>query len=266
VDIVSTQVAGGSTYIDLNCDMGESFGRYTLGNDAKLMPLITSANIACGWHASDPGVMRETVAMAVDRGVAIGAHVGFPDLLGFGRRRLQVTLQEIYDYTLYQAGALMAFAQAAGSRIHHVKPHGAFYVMCSEDREMAGTLCRAIKTLGGDVILVMMGDVARQAASEVGIPFAAEGYVDLDYDSQGHLVLERHKGARDPEKVAQRAERLVREHRLPTVDGADLTMAVDTICIHGDAPNAPAIARQVRERLAASGIQVRPLRQFVQAG
>jgi UPF0271 protein len=264
---VSTQkAADGSTYIDLNCDMGESFGRYTLGNDAELMPLITSANIACGWHASDPGVMRETVAMAVDHGVAIGAHVGYPDLLGFGRRRLQVTPQEVYDYTLYQAGALMAFAQAAGSRIHHVKPHGAFYVMCSEDPEMAEVLCRAIKTLGQDVFLVMMGDVAKQAASEVGIPFGAEGYVDLDYNSQGQLVLERHKGARDPEKVAQRAERLVREHRLPTVDGADLTMAVDTICIHGDAPNAPAIARQVRERLAASGIQVRPLRQFVQAG
>jgi UPF0271 protein len=264
---VSTQdVVDRTAYIDLNCDMGEGFGRYTLGNDAELMTLITSANIACGWHAGDPRVMRETVEMAVDHGVGIGAHIGFPDLLGFGRRRMAVTPQEVYDYTLYQAGALMAFAQAAGSRIQHVKPHGAFYVICSEDREMAEHLCRAIKTLGENVILVMMGDVAPKVASEVGIPYGAEGYVDLDYDSLGRLVLERHKQARDPEEVARRAERLVREQKVAALDGTVLTMAVDTICIHGDAPNAPAIARRVRERLSTTGIQVMPLGHFVKVG
>jgi UPF0271 protein len=260
------EVGDHSACIDLNCDMGEGFGRYTLGNDAKLMPFITSANIACGWHAGDSRVMRETVEMAVDDGVGIGAHIGFPDLLGFGRRRLEVTPQEVYDYTLYQAGALMAFAQAAGSRIQHVKPHGAFYVMCSEDRGMAEMLCRAIKALGEDLILVMMGDVALKAASEVGVPYGAEGYIDLDYDSEGRLVLERHKQARDPEEVAHRAERLVKEHEVLARDGTALAMAVDTICVHGDAPNAPAIARRVRERLSMSGIQVMPLGQFIGVG
>ena len=263
--MTTREVADPSLYLDINCDMGEGFGRYTLGNDAELMPLITSANIACGWHAGDPRVMRETVQMAVDQGVAVGAHIGFPDLLGFGRRRMQVTLQEVYDYTLYQAGALMAFAQAAGSRIQHVKPHGAFYVICSEDPEMAAVLCRAIKVLSETLILVMMGDVARKAAAEVGIPYGAEGYIDLDYDGRGRLVLERHKQARDPEEVAQRAERLVKEHKVRATDGTALTMVVNTVCIHGDAPNAPAIARTVRERLLTSGIEVRPLGQFIES-
>lgn len=249
-------------YLDINCDMGESFGRYELGNDAALMPLITSANIACGWHAGDPRVMRETVRLAVEHGVGIGAHVAFPDLLGFGRRRIDVSPQDIYDYTLYQAGALMAFAQAAGSRLQHVKPHGAFYVMCSHDRELADALCRAIKALGDDVMLVMMGDIAKQAAEAAGVPFASEGYIDLNYDAQGRLVLERRKQAWDPDEVANRALRLVKEHQIRTIDGTTLTAEVETVCIHGDAPNAPEIAQRVRERLTASGVEVRPLSEF----
>ena len=249
--------------IDINCDMGESFGRWTLGNDAALMPLITSANIACGWHAGDPATMRETVRLAVEHGVGIGAHVAFPDLLGFGRRRMDVSPEEVYEYTLYQAGALQAFAQAAGSRLQHVKPHGAFYVMCSQNQELCEALCRAIKALGDDVALVMMGEIAPRAAAAVGVPHASEGYVDLNYNAQGQLVLERRKQAWDPDEVARRAEELALEGRIRTVDGTDLHAQVQTICIHGDAPNAPDIARRVRERLTQAGVEVRPLREVL---
>lgn len=245
--------------IDVNCDMGESFGRWTLGNDAALMPYITSANIACGWHAGDAAVMRQTVQLAVDHGVGIGAHVGLPDLLGFGRRRIEITPQEVYDYTLYQAGALLAFAQAAGTRLQHVKPHGAFYVMCAGDIELCRALCRAIKSLGDDMTLIMMGELAQQAAAEVGVPIAREGYVDLNYNRHGQLVLEQRKQAWDPEEVAQRAIDLVVHERINTIDGEVLTVQVDTLCLHGDAPNAPAIAKQVRERLEGSGVSVQAL-------
>src|SRR5918999_5446879 len=157
------------TELDINSDMGESFGRWSLGNDAELMEVITSANIACGWHGGDPAVMRQTVELAVARGVGIGAHVGLPDLLGFGRRRMQVAPEEIYDYTMYQAGALRAFAAAAGSRLQHVKPHGAFYVMCAADEALAAALCRAVKALGDRVVLFMMGPLAPGVAAAEGI-------------------------------------------------------------------------------------------------
>ncbi len=245
--------------IDINCDMGESFGRWTLGNDAALMPLITSANIACGWHAGDPAVMRQTVELAVAHGVGIGAHVGFPDLLGFGRRRIDVTPQEVYDYTLYQAGALQAFAHAAGTRVQHVKPHGAFYVMCSQNEELCEALCRAIKALGNGIALVMMGEIAPRVAAAVGVPMTREGYIDLNYNRHGQLVLERRKQAWDPEEVARRAVELVVHGRIPTIEGETLHAEVETICIHGDAPNAPEIAQRVRQRLEEVGVIVRPL-------
>lgn len=252
-----------TTRIDINSDMGESFGRYTIGNDAELMEVITSANIACGWHAGDPAVMRETVALAVKHGVGIGAHVGFPDLLGFGRRRIAVSPQEIYDYTLYQAGALAAFAVAAGGRLQHVKPHGAFYVACSQDPDYAMALARAVKALGDDVILVMMGDVAPKAAAEIGVPYLPEGYIDLNYDAQGNLVLERHKAEWDPDEVAGRAVRIATEQTIGTVDGTTLPMPARTLCIHGDAPNSGAIARRVRERLEAAGVAVTPMKELL---
>ncbi len=152
--------------MDLNSDMGESYGRWQLGNDAELMEVITSANIACGWHGGDPAVMRTTVELAVDKGVGIGAHVGLPDLLGFGRRRMQVAPDEIYDYAMYQAGALRAFAEAAGGRLQHVKPHGAFYTMSAADEGLAGALVRAVQALGDGVVLYGMGEIEPRLAEE----------------------------------------------------------------------------------------------------
>src|SRR5215211_3939706 len=221
--------------IDLNSDMGESFGRWQLGNDTELMEVITSANIACGWHGGDPAVMRTTVELAVAKGVGIGAHVGLPDLLGFGRRRMQVTPDEIYDYTMYQSGALRAFAEAAGGRLQHVKPHGAFYTMRAADEALAAALVRAVAAL-------------------------REGYVDLNYDDSGGLVIERNKGAWDPEEVARRAVRLATRDEVGTVAGNTLPLAVQSICIHGDAPNSGEVARRVRQRLEEAGIGIAPVR------
>ena len=245
--------------IDLNSDMGESFGRWSLGNDAELMEVITSANIACGWHGGDPAVMRSTVEMAVANGVGIGAHVALPDLLGFGRRRMAVTPDEIYDYTLYQAGALRAFADAAGGRLQHVKPHGAFYVMCAADDTLADALVRAVKSLSDGVVLYGMGEIEPALAKNTGVGYLREGYVDLNYDNSGNLVLERNKGAWDPEEVARRAVRLATEGEVGTVEGETLPMRVQTICIHGDAPNSGEIARRVRQRLEEAGVEIAPV-------
>ena len=245
--------------MDLNSDMGESYGRWQLGNDAELMAVITSAHIACGWHGGDPAVMRTTVEMALDKGVGIGAHVGLPDLLGFGRRRLQVSPDEIYDYAMYQAGALRAFAEAAGGRLQHVKPHGAFYTMSAVDEGLAAALVRAVQALGDGVVLYGMGDIEPRLAEQVGVGYVREGYVDLNYDHAGGLVIERNKGAWDPEEVARRAVRLATKDEVGTVEGGTLPLAVQSICIHGDAPNSGEVARRVRQGLEEAGVEIAPI-------
>jgi UPF0271 protein len=244
--------------VDLNADMGESYGRWTLGDDNALMPSLTSANIACGFHGGDPHVMRKTVALAVEHGVGIGAHVGFPDLIGFGRRRMAATPEEIEDYVVYQAGAVRAFAEAAGGRLQHVKPHGALYTTIVDSEEHAQAVAEAVAMLGSDVILLMPPEVG-PAAARAGVPFVPEGYVDLDYDANGRLVLERVKQLRDPDEMGEKTVRLVRDGKVLTVEGADLELQVESVCVHGDAPNAPAIARAIRGALQEAGIEVAPL-------
>jgi len=244
--------------VDLNADMGESYGRWTLGDDAALMPHLTSANIACGFHGGDPHVMRRTVALAVEHGVGIGAHVAYPDLIGFGRRRMSATPEEVADYIVYQSGAVKAFAETAGARLQHVKPHGALYTSIVDDPELAQAAARAVASLGADVILLMPPAVAGAAAG-AGVPFVPEGYVDLDYDAAGKLVIERAKQVRDPEQMGEKAVRLIREGKVRTTDGGDLELDVQSICVHGDAPNAPEIARAIRGALEAAGIELAPL-------
>jgi len=246
--------------IDINADMGESYGRWTLGNDVELMPFLSSANVACGYHGGDPHVMRNTVRLARKHGVGLGAHVSFPDLIGFGRRRMDISAQELKDYVTYQVGALQAFATAEGSRVEHVKPHGMLYVMCSRDDTYATAMAETIKELGGGLILLLTGEVWAAAARRVGVPFVMEGYVDLDYDAAGQLILERAKKPRDPEGVASRAVALATEGRVPVRDGGWLPLAARSICVQGDADNAPAIARAMRERLVKAGVDVAPLR------
>jgi len=244
--------------VDLNADMGESYGRWTLGDDEALMPYLTSANIACGFHGGDPHVMRKTVALALEHGVGVGAHVAFPDLIGFGRRRMAASPEEVADYVVYQAGAIRAFVEAAGGTLQHVKPHGALYTTIVDSTEHADAVAEAVATLGSEVILLMPPDV-EPAASRAGIPFVPEGYVDLDYDANGKLVLERVKQLRDPREMGERALRLVRDGTVPTIEGGELPLQAGSICVHGDAPNAAEIARAIRAALESAGIELAPL-------
>ena len=249
--------------IDINCDMGESFGRWQLGDDAGVMPFISSANIACGWHGGDPGVMRATVELAQEHGVGIGAHVGFPDLLGFGRRRMAISAQEARDYIVYQYGALRAFADAVGAPVQHIKPHGAFYVAINQDAELAEALVEAAREVDPDLVLVLMDKDALGIAESAGIAVAPEAFPDLDYAVDGSLILERAKQPRDPEVVASRIIGIVRNGKLPAVDGSELPLDAKTFCIHGDSPNAVDVVRGVRARLEAEEIEVQPLRRLV---
>lgn len=246
--------------IDLNADMGESYGRWTLGNDAALVPFVTSANIACGFHGSDPSVMRATVRLAKQHGVGIGAHVGLPDLVGFGRRRIEISPQELKDYVVYQAGALRGFAVAEGTRVEHVKPHGALYVMCTQEDRYAQAVVEAMQELGGDLILLLSSDRVATAARRAGIPFVIEGYIDLDYNADGTIILERAKQPRDPVAVAERAVTLARHRLVPVRGGGSYALPARSLCIHGDSPNAAAIAQAVREHLTAAGVEVVSLR------
>ena len=246
--------------VDINCDMGESYGRWVLGDDAGIMPFITSANIACGWHGGDPGVMRATLELAKEHGVGAGAHVGLPDLLGFGRRQMAVSPQETRDYVLYQYGALRAFADAVGVPVQHIKPHGAFYVMINKDPSLATALAEAVKEVDPELVLILMDTQALSVVSSMGVAVAPEAFPDLDYDADGSLILERAKQPRDPARVAERILRVVREGMLQAIDGTDLSVSATTFCIHGDSPNAVEVARGVRERLGAEGVEVASLR------
>ena len=248
---------------DLNADMGESFGRWTLGNDEALMPHLTSANIACGYHGGDPHVMRATVALAKRHGVGLGAHVSFPDLMGFGRRRILASPDEVKDYIIYQTGALWAFARGAGGRLQHVKPHGAMYVMASADDRYARAVVEAVSEIDPELILLLTGEAVRNAAQARGIRFVPEGYVDLDYAADGSLILERAKKPRDPQTTAAKAVRLIREGKVRAADGTDLALPVQSICVHGDAPNAPEIACAIRDALRAAEVDVVPLAQLI---
>jgi 5-oxoprolinase (ATP-hydrolysing) subunit A len=248
--------------IDLNCDLGESFGRYKLGQDATMMAMITSANIACGLHAGDPDVMAYTVSLAKAHGVAIGAHPGYPDLQGFGRRRMDLTSQEIIHALLYQLGALHAFVRTMGSHLTHVKPHGALYNLASEDADIAKAVAEAVVTYDPALILVgLAGSVLIRAGREVGLKTANEGFPDRAYLADGNLSPRSQPGAliTDPDAVAENALKLV--HEGITVNGK--WERIDTLCLHGDNPQAVDNARVLREKLALAGIVIVPLREVL---
>jgi UPF0271 protein len=213
----------GDRLLDVNVDMGESYGRWRLGDDATLMPHVSSVNIACGFHAGDPSTMRETVRHAVAHGLQIGAHVALPDLLGFGRRRMAVRADELRDYALFQIGALRGFVDAEGGALGHVKPHGALYAMCSADPELAGAVAAAVAEVDPRLDLLLLDEGTADAVGAHGVRLVREAFIDLEYDEDGALVIERAKVAWDPERVASRAVRLVQEHRLDLRVGDGVT-------------------------------------------
>jgi 5-oxoprolinase (ATP-hydrolysing) subunit A len=246
----------GSRTIDINMDMGESYGRWRLGDDEGAMPWITSANIACGFHAGDPSTMRAAARLALDHDVAIGAHVGFPDLLGFGRRSIDVTPDEVRDYTAYQLGALDAIVRSEGGRLAHVKPHGALYGLCSSSEEHAAGVAAAIAGLDAGLPLLLLSPEIAPAVEAQGVRLVVEAFPDLNYEPDARLVIEPVKQAWDPDRVAERAVRIVLHRRIDATDGSELEVDARTLCLHGDAPNAVEIARTVRSALETAGIAV----------
>ncbi len=245
--------------LDVNVDLGESFGRWTLGDDMGIIPHVSSVSIACGFHGGDPVTMRRTTSAAVEHGLQIGAHVALPDLLGFGRRRMAIAPDDLRDYTTYQIGALQAFVTAAGGQLSHVKPHGALYAMCSADPELAGAVAQATAAINPKLLLLLLNDNTAEAVAAHGVQLVTEAFVDLDYHPDGTLAIEAVKRAWDPERVAGRALRLVRERVIDAEDGSDLSTDAPTVCIHGDGPNAVEIAVRVQRALAEAGVRLAPL-------
>jgi UPF0271 protein len=247
--------------IDLNADLGESFGRWTLGDDLAMVELITSANVACGFHAGDPTAIRATCRAAVDAGVRIGAQVGYRDLAGFGRRFVDVAPAELTADVVYQVGALDALARAAGTRVVYLKPHGALYHAVVHHEAQAAALVDALVLLGGALPLVgLPGSLSLRLAQQAGIPTVTEAFADRAYRSDGTLVPRSEPGAmlHDPEEVAARVVRLVVEGRLRALDGSELELRPDSVCVHGDSPGAVSMARAVRAGLEEAGVRLAP--------
>ncbi len=251
-----------SNRVDLNCDMGESFGAYRIGADEEVFPFITSANVACGFHGGDPAVMRTTIARARQRGVAVGAHPGFQDLVGFGRRNIDVSADEVYDLVVYQVGALLGFANAAKIRLQHVKAHGALYNMAAAKPELAAAIARAVRDVDRELVLFgLPGSHLITEGETAGLRTAGEAFADRNYMSDGSLVSRKRPDAQvhDADEAVRRAIRMIREGTVTPVDGPDIAIKVDTICIHGDGPHAAQFAERLRTAFEQAGIEVKPL-------
>lgn len=233
----------------INCDMGESFGLYKMGEDEQMMPYITIANVACGFHASDPVVMARTVRLAKQHGVQVGAHPSLPDLQGFGRREMKMQPDELIDCIVYQVGALKGFLEREGMELCHVKPHGALYGMAARSVEVAEAVAEAARVFGVP-ILGMAGTLHETIYTAKGLGFISEYYADLEYDDNGSLIITRVHHAVDPSRAAKRAVRAVREGVAESVNGREVRVRAESICVHSDTPNAVAVARAVRDAIS----------------
>ncbi len=250
-----------STSVDLNADMGESFGPWKMGQDAEILQVISSANIACGFHASDPDVMASTMALAVANGTGIGAHPGFPDLQGFGRRRMHLSHASLGNLVRYQLGAAQTMAKAAGGAVRHLKLHGALANMCAEDMDMALACYKGALDVDPDIIIMVLAGTAQQkAVEELGCLWAGEIFADRAYNADATLVDRSLPGAviHEPDYAAKRIVSMVQAEAILAEDGSEIPTAIDTICLHGDGPTALAIARAVRAELSAAGIDIKP--------
>jgi UPF0271 protein len=251
----------GVARVDLNADLGEGFGSWTLTDDEALLGVVTSANVACGFHAGDPSIMRRVCALAAQRGVAIGAQVGYRDLAGFGRRRMDVAPGDLFADVLYQIGALDAFARAAGTRVRYVKAHGALYNTAADDAGQARALAEAVAAYARDLpLLGLWASEHRPAAAAAGIAFVAEAFADRAYTSAGRLVARTEPGAvhTDPDTVVRQAVRIVRDATVRASDGSDVAVRADSLCLHGDTAGAVELARAVRGALAEAGVRAEP--------
>ncbi|AKP67485.1 LamB/YcsF family protein [Companilactobacillus ginsenosidimutans] len=247
------------TKIDMNSDLGESFGRYSLGRDSEIIPLVSSVNIACGYHAGDPDVMAKTVQLAEKAGVGVGAHPGFPDLQGFGRRKMDMLPEEVKNMVTYQVGALLAFT--TNKKLQHVKPHGALYNMAAKDHDLAVAICEGIKQVDPELpIYGLANSELISAAKEVGIPYAQEAFGDRNYNADGTLVSRSLPNAviKDPKEVAQRVKLMIQNEEIIALDGSKIALKPDSICVHGDNKAALAIVEELRSTLTSAGIEIKP--------
>ncbi|EDS77687.1 LamB/YcsF family [Clostridium botulinum C str. Eklund] len=247
-------------FIDLNCDMGESFGAYTIGNDKEILKYITSANIACGFHAGDADVMSETVKMALENNVSIGAHVGFNDLIGFGRRKIDISPREVYNITVYQLGALYGFIHANGGSIKHLKPHGALYNMAAVDEKLAEAIAEAIYDFNPKIILFgLAGSKLVEMGEKIGLKVANEVFADRTYTEKGTLTPRRERNAliNNIEESINQVINMVKEKKVITLSGKEIRINADTICIHGDGENALSFARNIKEALENEDVKIR---------
>ncbi|MBQ3459067.1 MAG: 5-oxoprolinase subunit PxpA [Solobacterium sp.] len=252
--------------IDLNSDLGESFGRYTLGCDEKVVPLVTSVNAACGFHAGDPVVMKKTVLLARQAGISVGAHPGFADLQGFGRRNMNLSYEELQACVLYQLGALDAFVKAEGLKLAHVKPHGAMYNMAAKDSKMAEAICSAVQAYDPDlIILAQESGQLYQTAKKMGLRAAAEVFADRAYEEDGTLVARSMPGSMitDPDEALARVLRMIKEGKVTAITGRDINVRADSVCVHGDGESALEFIRRIREQCEKENIILAPLSEIV---
>lgn len=252
--------------IDLNSDIGESFGAYDLGMDGEVLQHVSSVNIACGWHAGDPMIMKKTVEMAAKLGVEIGAHPGLPDLMGFGRREMAITPEEASAYVMYQIGALKTFVDSIGATMQHVKPHGALYNMAAKDLNLARSIANAIKAVDSNLILVgLSGSRLIEAAKTIGLSTAQEVFADRAYNKDGSLVERSREGAviEHEEIAVKRVIRMVKEGKVEAITGEDIAIKADTICIHGDNKKALGLVTKIKSALNQEEVQISPLKNYL---
>jgi UPF0271 protein len=253
--------------IDINCDLGESYGVFKIGNDEKIMPHITSANIACGFHAGDPTTIAHTVSIAKKHGVAVGAHPSYPDIMGFGRREMQLTSEEAKNYTLYQVSALQGFAKAANLNLQHVKLHGALYNMAAKDEKLSKAIVEAIKALNsGLIVFAPINSALSDVAAKNGLRVAHEFFADRAYNSDGSLVSRKQSNAiiQDPKKVVERVVKAVEDRTVAAANGEVLDVGkVHTVCVHGDTPTALELAEAIKKGLVRADIEVKPVGSFI---
>lgn len=252
--------------VDLNSDLGESFGNYTIGMDERVIPFISSANVACGYHASDPIVMAKTVAIAKKEGVSVGAHPGLPDLMGFGRRVMNISPAEAKAYTLYQIGAMAGICKAQGVTLQHVKPHGAFYNMAAKDYELSRGICEAIYEFDKSlIVLALSGGELVRAAKDMGLRTALEVFADRAYEEDGSLVDRRKEGAMvtDEGIAIKRVVRMVKEGKVTAITGKDISIKADSICVHGDGEKALAFVEKIRQAMQEEGVEICSLNQMI---
>ena len=238
--------------------MGESYGAWKMGADAEVMPFITSANIACGFHGGDPATIRKTVRLALDHGVAIGAHPSLPDIQGFGRRVMKISPQDMYDFVVYQAGAVEAFARAAGSKLHHIKCHGALYNMAANDEALSEAMARAVRDLGDVMLYALSKSKSFEIAKKANLRVAGEVFADRGYSDDGTLAPRDKPGGmiEDAQKSVKQALAMVEEGYVTSLSGKRIPVAADTLCLHGDQPGAVAFAKEIRKAFSDRGIQL----------